>query len=452
MSEFLSQHIQDSFVHLSITSDKFLAVARKSVKAEYFGSSITEEIVRVCYQYYDLLKHAPGDHLHDEILRKIKDKPAEEKKLYVDYLKKLTTMKPPDELYVIKRMNSFIKAREFESGAVEFVKLVEKGDFQSAEKLMFKTLRSGIEKEEIGLVYFDSMTPSYYGKEREEFLMKVGIEELDKWMEFTRGQFMCILGPYKGKKSWFCCFIGKQGIINGLKVLHVTHEMSAKAVEMRYDRMLGGLLKKRTPEVVTYTERNKKGEIINTTKKEAATIYDLKKVQSVRKKAKRFGGELIIKKYPMGTCTIDEIDRYMNYLEVFHEFVPDILINDYPEIMDLPLAKSAAMRDRINEAYINHKRWADERNILVVAPSQVTRAALEKPTLSRGDFAEDIRKLGNVDLVIAICQGKILEKEGLLKLWVFGVREGMEGFGCIISQNLDVGQFVTNSWDIKKEE
>jgi len=35
-----------------------------------------------------------------------------------------------------------------------------------------------------------------------------------------RGQFVCILGGYKGCKSWFCHHLAKQALIQGRNVLH----------------------------------------------------------------------------------------------------------------------------------------------------------------------------------------------------------------------------------------
>jgi hypothetical protein len=232
----------------------------------------------------------------------------------------------------------------------------------------------------------------------------------------------------------------------GLKVLYITHELTAEEVEMRTDMMLGGYVSKKEPQSVTIVETNENGEIVAKNEKIADTIFNLPKVKFTRKLAKRFKGQLIIKKYPMGSCTMGELNRYLDYLEVYEDFIPDVLINDYADIMNLSLSESSSTRDRLNQTYIEHKRIADERNILVITPSQTTREAIEKVNLSRKDFAEDIRKLANVDMVVALSQSDEMAKEDRMKIHILASRSDDDRFGCIISQNIKIGQVVMDSW------
>jgi len=52
----ISQRIQDSFVYLAITNTKFLQLARGVVKPQYFSSQITEDVISICYSYFDQLE------------------------------------------------------------------------------------------------------------------------------------------------------------------------------------------------------------------------------------------------------------------------------------------------------------------------------------------------------------------------------------------------------------
>jgi len=95
----------------------------------------------------------------------------------------------------------------------------------------------------------------------------------------------------------------------------------------------------------------------------------------------------------MGTCSLQEMESYLNYLEDFHGFTPDLIITDYVEIMDISnLANDS--RDRINQAYIRLKGMADERNSIVMTASQVTTAVLQREKITMRDLAEDRRKSG----------------------------------------------------------
>jgi len=445
----VSQSIQNAFCYLAITDTKFLQLSRRSVKAKYFSSQITEDIINICYSYFDQFLIAPADHFHDELVRFLQDKDADKKRLYVDYLTKLQSIDQPNQAYIISRINSFIQAREFEESAIKFVDLTKKGEFQQAKELMQKTLRIGIEKENVGLKYLESRIPTYYESEQNstEHLMGTGFKTLDKWLPrgLRRTDFLLIEGGYKGKKTFSCIHFGREALMHGLKVLHVSHENSLEETEMRYDRMIGGLTGYNKDPVII-ENIDDEGNLKSTEKIQADSVFNQKRIIQVRKHAARFGGSLIIKKYPMGYCTMDEIIRYLDYLETFEGFIPDVIINDYIEKMRLPRMER---RDAINDCYIQCKGIADDRKLLMITVSQVTRDALRKKMLDQKDAAEDIRKIGNADLVIGISQTKTQSIENRMQAWIIANRHGPQDFGCCFATNLDIGQLVTQDWSLK---
>jgi replicative DNA helicase len=282
--------------------------------------------------------------------------------------------------------------------------------------------------------------------------MPTGFPIIDK--RLTRGirrtDFICILGGAKGKKSWACIYLGREALLCGLKVLHITHENSAEDTEMRYDMMLGGLTSDKEKSNVEIENIDDEGNIVGTEIVGVKSVWDLSQVTKVRRRVRRFGGELIIKKYPMGSCTIEEIRRYLDYLEMYEGFIPDVVINDYVEAMKLP--KANERREAINEVYIQSKGLADERKIAMITVSQTNRAALRKKIPDQKDFAEDIRKLANVDLVLAEGQTKQQSIMKRMQMWVLANRHGPMDFGCVFATNLDIGQLCVASWPIKFEE
>ena len=453
--DVISQRIQDAFVLLSITDTRFLDLARSSVKTEYFGSSITENLIKICYSYYDQFEVAPDNHFHDEFARFIDKRNVDEQEQYFTYIDRLLNMEKPNRDYVVKRINDFIKAREFEKAALAFAELTAAGEFVKARELMQHSLKTGIESEEIGLSYLDEEIPSYYNEDNtlSQFLMPTGFSVLDKKIRgIRRGQLIVILGGYKGKKSWTAAYMAQQAVVHGLKVLHISHEMSVAEIEARYDMSFGGLLSEDSSRPVQFEEVDEKGGQVRQWSQTVETIFNEEKVIAARKAVKRFGGKLIIKKYPMGTCTMEEIDRYLDYLETYEGFIPDVIVNDYVEIMKLPLGASAAMRDRINQAYIEHKRIADERNIAMITVSQATRGALQKSSLDQQDFAEDIRKLGNVDIAFGVSQNRVQKKNNRLRITILGGRSVPDGLECMVSTNIDIGQLCLDCWEVVEDE
>jgi hypothetical protein len=436
---------------LAITDTKFISTSRRCIKPQFFSSKVTEDVIQLCYNYFDQFQEAPSDHFQDEIVRFLKDREVDEKKLYTKYLNKVVDMDIPSRDYVLSRINNFIKAREFSTSAIEFVKLTEKGNFEEARQLMMHALRSGVESFETGIRYLDNDLPTYYNSDKGQELMNLGIESMGDLVMLKRRQVVCILGGGKGKKSWFCIHLAGHAISNGLKVLYISHEMTETEVEMRFDMMFGGLVSREAYKNVKFLEIDSEGEVVSESKKVIDTVYKSRKVKRARRAVKKLGGDLIIKKYPMGSCTMGELDRYLDHLEVFESYVPDVIINDYPDIMKLPGGPSEE-RNAINRCYIDHKRIADERNILMIIPSQTNREALEKAYLSKKDFAADIRKLANVDLVVALAQSRDLARENRMRITALAARSDEDNISCMVSQNIRIGQAVVDSWREKRKE
>jgi len=443
----LSAHIQDSIAFFAITSSAFLKLIRTCVRPDILTTDAVYRVIKACYVYYDLTRQAPGDHIVDVLEDELKGVDKSKKELVYHFIDRVSQMRAPNIDYVISKLSEFTKTREFEMAAVDFVRLVERGEFTKAELRMHKALKAGVEREDKGCEHLiDPDTEEDVGEE----ILTMGLKHFDTFRKFHREELVCILGGYKGKKSWACIHIGRQALLNGLNVLHLSHENSLKETRWRYDRMFGSLASedywpdRLVP--VQYldeaTGRLRQKEMLR------PNVLDSAARKQARKTMRRFGGRLIIKKYPMGSCDMREAERLLDYLERYENFVPDLFINDYPDIMK-PLDGTKPTRDQLNESYIYHKRLVDERKMLGIVPSQATRAAIRSKKLTMKDFAEDIRKLANIDTAIGVCQTDVQADIGLGTLYVVAARRGKMDCGCGIVMNLDVGQFASDSFPVK---
>lgn len=447
----INQHLQDCFLFLSITDTSFLSAVRSYVSVDYFTHSLTKFLVGLCYGYYDKYKECPKNHFHDEIVKYLDNKSDTFRNDCYDYIEKIVSIEQPNKEYLLESMSSFVQAREFQETAVKFVQLVDKGKFDDAKYLMQNCLRKSLINNDDSYDYFYNIYPTYYLKEEHNDYIPFGIEPLDKYFkDLKKGRFVCILGGHKGKKSWFAMHIALQAILQGRNVLHVSHEMQLDQVEQRYDMMLGGLANDKDIEKVSIRLSDNAGEIVDEYEKEVKHVWNIQEVKRVRNIYKKFGGRLIIKKYPPNTCSIMELERYLDKLRDIDNFVPDLLINDYADIMKLGGGQNTQTRDKINECYLQHKKIADERNILVITISQSNREGTRSSFIGRSNFAEDIRKLGNVDAAVAISQTNRQAQEQEARVYVLASRSGRDDYGCYIRMNLDIGQFCYNAYENSK--
>lgn len=446
----VSQHLQDCFVFLAITDDGFLKLARMIIKPSYFSSQVTEDIVRLCYAYFDQFQVAPQNHLDDEMLRFLGNKDSDKVRLYNTYLKRVCDMSPPNKKYVVSCFSKFVQARELEKVLIESAPLVERGNFEKVRQILQTALKAGFIKEEEGIRYPADWPPTYYNDVGfREIVCPTGFPILDERIKgLRRTQLTCVFAGYKVGKTWGCIHIATEGIKAGRKILEISHEASAEEVEMRHDMMFGSLTSNEVEEDVVFDLYDNNGRIIESVSEIRNSVFNAGVVKKVRQDVSKFGGETIIKKYPMGTCTVGEIERYLDYLETFKHYTPDLLISDYVEKMKLP--DKEQNRDQINSTYINLKRIADERNIAVVTASQIKTKYLESSTISEaGAPSEDARKLGNIDLGLFFGCSQAQAEKNLMQAYVLVNRSGPQKFGCILNRNLKVGQMVLDCWPIR---
>ena len=447
----ITQHIQDSILNLCITDTSFMALIRTLDMSDVFVSSIPKTIWRICCDYFDNFHIAPSDHFHDEVASFSASLDEETRKFLVDYIERVQNVRP-DKNYVIYRLNSFIRQRKLEKALLDAAETIDT-NYDKASEILYDALDSGIEEREDGMDYLQDFTGLAHRGENMGHLVSTGIPSLDRLIGgFDRGRLVCIMGSFKGKKSWSLIHFGKVAVMNGLNVLHISHEISEKEMEERYDMAFGSLVDGQEgpgKEATDVRDHTKDWTVKSTVLEEGVirremlvrpTIYNIDVVKKVRKRVAGMRGKLRIKKFPAGTCTMEQLRSYIHYLEKFKGIHPDIILNDYVEKMNL--GTDGEIRHRINNAYLGHKRIADELNVLVITASQVIRKAIRAPKIRKEHFSEDIQKAGNVDMALAVCQTDDDIKMDTAKIYVVANRSGAEDVWCQIGMNINVGQFA----------
>ena len=442
--EKLTEHLQDLVVKLMIEDDDFLGLVASQISEDYFSSEIVRLCVGVCLDFYAKYKSSPKDHFADELALRADGLSRDKRRALSLYLQKLEGLRANKD-YVIRRINDYIKAREYQRAAIDFAQLVASGRFEDAQNRMYKALKAGLEREEIGIDYLRDFSSLFLRGEENEYLVGTGLDALDaKIGGFNRGNLVVFLGGTKAGKTWCLVHMGKTALLKGLNVLHISHEVPAEAIELRYDMMFSARGTRNIGEEVEFLYYNNRRKRLEKKKMLVQSVFDKEHIRKLRLALRKIGGRLIIKKYPPGTCSSGEIERYLSYLERFEHFVPDVLINDYADIMRL--SGSGELREKLNAIYIWMKGLADDRGLLLITASQVNRESLMKEYLTQKSVAEDIRKIANVDAALAICQTEEQFEKGVGRMIVVAGREIPQGARCMFSQCLTIGQFAVSSW------
>jgi hypothetical protein len=458
----LTEYMVEGILYLSITDDPFLRFARGIITPEMLGE-IPGGILRVIYRFYDesLTKEAPKDHFADEFDHALEQgivAKGSESQLRA-LINKLASSSGVNREYIIKRVDQFARKQGYLETATRVANLARRWDLEGAKAALIDVLKIGAVELNLGTDFFSSEAIDRRMWRRNTArtrLMPFGIEPFDRrGAHLQRKFFILIMGQEKKGKSWGGVFFGRGAILKGLNTLHVTHgDLTRDALEDRYDMNLSGAagshltdspdapLKMRTRVLVPDGEG---GFTLQHKMIRPGTIKDYDKVRRGVRAAKQFGGRLIIKDFPRGSCTVPQFESYLDSLEINEGFVPDVIINDYPDIMKLP---SGEYRHGINYVYEAHARIADERNLLMIGFSQVSTKAYGKKYITMAHFAEDKRKAAHCDGAFAICQSPEEEKQGKVRfVWVVDRHFGMEGYVAGIVQDYRIGQFCKQSYD-----
>lgn len=463
----LSQYLQDSIIYLAITDDKFVSLISGINFEHVFFNPIPQDCLILAIKFYVKYHKAPHDHFQDELTKFVKHKDIESKKQYADFIQRIINNKEPDRQYVLSELNNWLRERKLKNALLDASEIVST-DTDKAASILYKALETEVGEVESGLDFLNDFRTLDKRNDEEEFDMSTGIVHLDKLIGgFNKGRFICIMGEYKGMKSWMLMHIAKTALLNGMNVVHISHEMSEEEVEMRYDQLISGYMvdgksgankipvdadNPLTDWYVNLWEMEENGLVTNTTKV-VPSVKNINLVKDNRQRIANLGGSLRIKKYPPKTCSMETLRNYLKYLEHFEGIKPDVIINDYADDMDLS-GYNDQLRHQLNDVYLDHKRLADELNCVVVTASQVNRKAIRSPKIDKSHFAEDLRKAGNVDLALGICRSQMLCDMQRANIFVVVNRSGADNVWCQIGNGIQAGQFAIWSQDSKtaKEE
>jgi hypothetical protein len=440
---------QDSVIKLILTDDNFISDMRDYLEPRFFESEIIENIVSFAFDYFDLYRTAPKRDILLQLEKFLKKQDIDVATDYEVYISNVMALDAERTRYIDDYVTSFAKEARIKALFIDGFELVDRGHVDRALDLINKFNKT-LPTQDIGdLCYTDAITRTYMSKldGGVDCLFRSGIKALDCILQhpFSRRQLGVVVGPSKSGKSWFLMDQAVRATLNGFKVVHISHENDVEDLELRYDQMLTRTTKHPSGRLITYVERNEFGEVVRNDRSiYRESIYNCDTTLEKRRILRKCGGELRIKKYPMCKATFFDTLRYLDTLENRFNFVPDVVIQDYPDIMCLPGKEE--LRNKLNEIYMQHKQLADERNILCLVASQTTKLGFSQQFITKDAIAEDYRKLANCDFAIGICRDQDQGKFGVTNLYVMANRNGRDNMGCSIQQNLESGFFSTASW------
>ena len=150
---------------------------------------------------------------------------------------------------------------------------------------------------------------------------------------------------------------------------------------------------------------------------------------------------------PANSINMKNIDAELEKLEREEDFVADVVIVDYMDILAAESPKDEGTRDRINNNWIQAKALCNKRHILLISATQADAGSYEGVLQSRANFSEDKRKYAHINGMLGLTQNDNEKRDGIIRLnWIM-VREGefLTSKPCYVAQSLRRGRPVVAS-------
>lgn len=449
-TEEIPPSLQESILAALVFDERSGATIAAQVQPRHFDETYREIAERVL-AYRRKYNRAPGRaHLDDLFARVLVDGRTPRLRRVLFGITELADGINGE--YVVAQTQEFIRQQQLKSALIDANGRYEQGGeglAQDVEAIFAGALRFRAQTLDAGTFLSDAKKGLKFFDQAEDGI-SLGIKELDNLgVALYPQKMMLYVGPKSSGKSWACVHVGKQGLLQRHKVLHVSLEMDEPEVIKRYymslfaaatrsdkfdrallefddlDRLSGFRIRKMSPKW-DFSQPGAKRELTRRLKSWGARL-----------------SRLVVKNFPSGSLTMSQLEGYLDFLELEHKFIPTLLILDYPDLMSQD-AKN--LRISLGRTFVDLRGLGQKRNLTLFVPTQGSRATVRNGKRVRSsDVTEDISKVFTADNVITFQRTEAEKERGLARLELAHARGMPDGAMVVITQSYWTGQYALSS-------
>jgi hypothetical protein len=467
--ERLSGPLQESLLTLLLFNQEHGALAAALVSPDHFDNYY-RDIASRALEYRRKYRKPPGeahvDDLFDHVISDPKNKLARTYRQILSGV--LDQSRGLNAEYVATRVSEFIRKQTLKAAVVNAGQRYASGGeglVEDVENILYDALKFRTEGFEAGTRLGDKANLRVFNRLGEADF-PTGIRELDRTQfGLTRKAAMVYIGLKGSGKTWYLIHLAKQAVLQGAKVLHITLEMPVEQLVGRYYQSMFGIAKRDEEYEDTTFEMDELGRLAGfrqKTRHPKLHLDDSTIGAYLAKKQSQWGtrfNRLLLKAFPSGRLTIAKLLAYLDGLELSEQFVPDVLLLDYPDLMAI---ERNDPRMSMSRNMVDLRGILMDRNMAGCFPKQSNRGGAEaKRGVSDFNVAEDWSSLHTADMNLIYNQSAGERRLNLARLYVDKNRSDRDHFTVLISQNYAMGQFVRSSvylpdqrryWDLLKAE
>ena len=482
-------NIEKRIVTGMIVSKEYMQEVFLLIDLAYFQNTYTKIVADWCLDHYSYYEETPFNTIQD-IFNLERPKLREEEAeliamLLSDVNEKYKQEEGINAPYLIDRTVEFCKSRELEITAGNIKVLLERGDLKGAEDQIsgFRKIQK-LTSDWVNPFDPDEISKTFAGDA--EFFRFPGVLG-DFFGNLERGWLVGLSGAFKAGKTWFSSEFEIIGVLSGLRVASFSLEMTVKQKKHRIYKRFTAAGDEAGDQLypVMDCQKNQRGSCGLEIRTQNATLVDAhgnipdwdennpyrvcavcrgKKNNEYRASTwfemlqrpeyspfevdramgawrDQIGHLYRIKSYPRFSANIGDIRRDLDLLELVEGFVPDIIVVDYADILK-PEDRSMSGVEKEDRSWIALAQMAAERHALVIAPTQVTKDAMDAQSISGKHMARWVGKLGHVDIMATLNQTEAEKLLGRARIGIIAHRHAdfTPSANVTILQKLKLGQ------------
>jgi hypothetical protein len=448
----LTTPIQESLLTLLTINDKEGGIAASLLNRKHFDQlyvMVAERLIA----HHKTHGRSPGlahlDDLFDDILNNPNHKKLDVIKSVLSGIVQQAASLNVE--YIFGRLTTFMRSQMLKQGILQAAQAFEVGGEKAVaavEEVLVATFKNTVVSLDSGVFLGDtSNTLKFLDDPLKGW--SLGIRELDvKGLQPTTGEMLLYIAAKGSGKSWFCVHVAKQAMLHGKKVVHISLEMSQELVIQRYYQSFFAIPKRPVDfSYVDFTKDNY-GRLKEVSIKEGSRKVSLESPDIRKRLLGRLGdwgqrfNDIVVKRFPMHSLTVSQLEAYLDQLELRHKFIPNMLIIDYPDLMKIDAAN---VRVDTGHVYGDIVRVLQERNLAGIIPTQANRLGNSSEQVSSVHTSEDFSKVQKASMVLTYSQTQVERRFGLARLFVDKSRSDEDKFTVLISQSYRTGQYMLKS-------
>lgn len=350
-----------------------------------------------------------------------------------------------DAGFILEQLDNFLERQHLTNSLQNALELLQQGDIEQAKETVYKASSTG-----------QVHSPGIWMKDPKQALSFLDRDELTEFFSSSiplldqrkirprRKELMFIIGSTGKGKSWWLINSGVSALQHHKSVLHITLELDEEQTAARYIQSIFSLHRDEAAQIrVPRFLRDANG---------AASIdfMDLQRESILNKRTEIFDRmsmwgscpRWLIKQFPTGTLSVEQLTLYIDGLERQHRFRPDLLILDYADLMKLD---SKNFRIDTGILYKQIRGLAIMKEIAAITASQGNKDSEKTKVVDRTNAAEDWSKAGTADIIITYSQTREEKALNLARIFVDKARNATDSFMILISQAYSIGQFCLDA-------